>query len=319
MIPHEDHTITTGVDGNVDIIGGDIVSQRVIGGFALFGQDEIRLADPLTLTVGVRYDYSSVGVTTPGGQINPKLALSYKPVEGTALRASVARGFRVPAVAEAFLLAGFSGIIARPNQDLKPERNWSFEAGISQRVGDFGTVDVAAFRSDFDNLIEVDVVDTAQNSLLFQWRNVAKARVQGVETSVKLGFFDGGLQFNVGHTYVWPEDLTRNDILKYRPRHLLYSTLASRIGPLHASADFRFISRVDRVDDVLSKTGLIFDGDVRTDIYVTDFRLGVDFTLGSVPLTLTGSVNNALQYNYVELIGNMMPPRTYMLALDMRL
>ncbi len=318
ILPREGHTLTSGVDGNIDLIGGDIVSQRVIGGFALFAQDEIRIADPLTLTLGLRYDFSSVGVTTPGGQVNPKVALAYSPGEGTTVRASVARGFRVPAVAEAFLMAGFSGIIARPNEDLKPERSWSFEVGASQRLGGFGTLDVALFRSDFDNLIEVNIVDTAQNNLLFQWRNVAKARVQGVETSLKLGFFDGGLQFNVGHTYVWPQDLTRNDILKYRPRHLLYSTLSGRLGPVQASTDFRFLSRVDRVDDVLSTTGLVLDGDARTAIYVTDFRLGVDVMLGGVPLTLTASVNNALQYNYVELIGNMMPPRTYMLALDVR-
>ncbi len=319
ILPGDGHTVTAGVDANVDVIGGDVISNRVIGGFAVFGQDEIRLADPLTLTLGARYDFSSVGVTTPGGQVNPKIALAYTPFGGTTFRTSVARGFRVPAVAEAFLMAGFSNIVARPNEDLKPERNWSFEVGLSQRLGEIGTLDISAFRSDYDNLIEVDVVDTAQNSLLFQWRNVAKARIQGVEASVKLVFFDGGLQLNTGYTYVYPEDLTRNDILKYRPRHLLYTTLSGRVGMFHASSDFRFISRVDRVDDVLSKTGIVFDGDVRTDIFVTDFRLGADFSLGSVPLTLTASVNNALQYNYVELIGNIMPPRTYVLALDVRM
>lgn len=319
LLPHVDHTVTTGVDVNVDLIGGDVITQRVIGGFALFGQDEIKLANPLTLILGVRYDFSSVGVTTPGGQLNPKLGLAYTPAEGTTFRTSVARGFRVPAVAEAFLMAGFSNVIARPNEDLRPERNWGGEVGLAQRLGGFGTFDIAAFRSDFDDLIEVDVVDTASNSLLFQWRNVAKARIQGVEASLKLGFFDGGLQSSVGYTYVWPQDLTRNDILRYRPRHLLYTTLSGRVDPVFGSVDFRYISRVDRVDDVLSKTGVVLDGEERTEILVTDFRLGYDFNLGKVPVTLTASVNNAFQYNYVELIGNMMPPRTYLLALDVRM
>jgi iron complex outermembrane receptor protein len=319
ILPHENHTVTAGVDANVDIIGGDVVAQRVIGGFALFGQDEIRLAEPLTLILGMRYDFSSVGVTSPGGQFNPKLGFAYTPIEGTTIRGSVARGFRVPAVAEAFLMAGFSNVIARPNEDLRPERNWSYEIGLSQRLGEIGTFDIAGFRSDFDDLIEVDVVDTAANSLLFQWRNVSKARVQGFETILKLGFFDGGLQFNVGYTYVWPMDLTLNDILRYRPRHLLYTSLFGRVGPVFGSTDFRYISRVDRVDDVLSKTGVVLDGEERTQILVTDFRLGLDFELGSVPLTVTASVNNAFQYNYVELIGNMAPPRTFMLALDIRL
>jgi outer membrane receptor for ferrienterochelin and colicins len=318
MLPNDIHTLTFGIDGNADIIGGDVISDRVIGGFALYGQDEIRLAKPLTLTAGARYDFSSVGVTYPGGQLNPKIALAYTPFSGTTLRTSIGRAFRVPAVAEAFLMAGFSNIIARPNEDLKPERSWSYEVGLAQRLGDIGTFDIAAFRQDFDNLIEV-LPDIQDNSLRFQWRNVAQARIRGVETSLKLGFFEGLLQYNLGYTFVYPEDLTEHDLLKYRPRHLFYTTLSARVGPLQASTDFRYISRVDRVDDILGNFGIIPDGDERTEIFVTDFRLGADFTLGAVPLTVTASVNNALQYNYVELIGNIMPPRTYMLVLEARM
>lgn len=318
LIPDEIHTLTFGVAGTVDLIGGDVISDRVIGGFALFGQDEVRLAQPLTMTVGGRYDFSSVGVTAPGGSLNPKVALAYTPFAGTTLRTSVGRGFRVPSVAEAFLMAGFSNIIARPNEDLKPERSWSFEVGLSQRLGEFGTFDIAAFRSDFDNLIEV-VPDIEGSALRFQWRNVAQARIQGVETSLKLGLFDGALQYTLGYTYVYPEDRTQNDLLKYRPRHLFYTTLSGNVGPFHASTDFRFISRVDRVDDILGNFGIVPDAEERTDIFVTDFRLGVDFSLGKAPFTVTASVNNALQYNYVELIGNIMPPRTYMLVLEARM
>ncbi len=318
LIPNDMHTLTFGVDGNVDMIGGDVISQRVIGGFALFAQDEILLSKPLSLTVGGRYDFTSVGVTAGGGSLNPKIALAYRPFEGTAVRTSFGRGFRVPSVAEAFLMAGFSNIIARPNEDLKPERSSSYEIGLSQRLGEFGTFDIAGFRSDFDNLIEV-VPDVQGNALQFQWRNVAEARIQGFETSLKLGFFGGALQYNFGYTYVWPEDLTQHDILKYRPRHLFYTSLSSHIGPLHPSADFRYISRVDRVDDILGNFGIVPDGDVRTEIVVTDFRLGVDFRVGNAPFTATASVNNAFQYNYVELIGNMNPPRTYMLVLEAKM
>jgi iron complex outermembrane receptor protein len=319
IMPSEAHTLTVGLDANVDMIGGDVVGGRTIWGFALFGQDEMRLAAPLTMTFGARFDFSSVGITAPGGQVNPKLAFAYNPFEGTSLRTSIARGFRVPAVAEAFLMAGFNNIMARPNEDLKPEKSWSFEVGVSQRLGQLGTFDIAAFRTDYDNLIEVDVVDTSAGSLLFQWRNVANARVQGVETSLKLGLFEGALQYSFGYTYVWPEDLTHHEILRYRPRHLFYTSLSSSVGPLHASADFRYISKSDAVDDILGKNGIVPDGDERVEILVADFRLGADFNLFSIPLTATASVNNAFQYNYVELIGNIMPPRTYGLVLEARM
>jgi outer membrane receptor for ferrienterochelin and colicins len=318
LIPNTTHTLTFGIDGNVDLVGGDVIGQRLLGGFAVFAQDEIGLAEPLTLTLGARYDFTSVGVTSPGGSLNPKIALAYTPLEGTTVRASYGRAFRVPSVAEAFLMAGFNNIIARPNEDLKPERSSSYEVGVSQRLGEFGTFDLAAFRSDFTNLIEV-MPAVEENALRFQWQNVADARIQGVETSLKLGLFNGALQYNLGYTYVWPEDLTEHDILKYRPRHLFYTTLSGNVGPLHASADFRYISRVDRIDDILGNYGIVLDAEERVQILVTDFRLGVDFPIGRTSFTATASVNNAFQYNYVELIGNLMPPRTYMLVLEARM
>jgi outer membrane receptor for ferrienterochelin and colicins len=92
IMPSDKHTVTAGLDANLDMIGGDVVGGRTIWGFALFGQDEIRLAAPLTMTVGARFDFSSVGITAPGGQVNPKLAFSYRPFEGTSLRTSVPDG-----------------------------------------------------------------------------------------------------------------------------------------------------------------------------------------------------------------------------------
>ena len=82
IMPSEMHTVTAGLDANLDMIGGDVVGGRTIWGFALFGQDEMKLAAPLTMTFGARYDFSSVGITAPGGQVNPKLAFAYNPVRG---------------------------------------------------------------------------------------------------------------------------------------------------------------------------------------------------------------------------------------------
>ena len=265
-----------------------------------------------------RFDFQSLGLVEAGGQLNPKAAVAYAPVPGTTLRASFGRGFRVPSVAEAFITAGVSNLTVVPNENLKPERSYSYEIGVSQLIGSFGSFDFAAFSSDYDNLIEAGLYTSGQN-LLIQWRNVTKARVQGIETSFKFGFFNGLLTYNLGYTYVYPEDLTENDLLKYRPRHVFYTGVRGRLGVLSAQVDFRYISRVDRVDEELVDFGIVPDGDARVPIFVTDFRVGADFSLGSVPLSLTMNLNNAFQYNYVELIGNLMPPRTYVLVLEARL
>ena len=88
ILPDGTQTLTCGVDGNIDLIGGGMFGDHRIGGLALFAQDEAPLLKEITLTLGARFDLQSVGLTGEGGQINPKAALLYQPVAGTALRAS---------------------------------------------------------------------------------------------------------------------------------------------------------------------------------------------------------------------------------------
>jgi len=309
------HTLTAGLDGNVDFISGDAFDKQVIGGLAFYGQDEMKLSVNMRLTLGVRFDFQSVGLTGEHLEPNPKIGLSYDVLDGTTLRASFGRGFRVPSLPEAFISAGSTGLAAVPNRDLKPERSSSYEIGVSQSLGGLGAIDLAAFRSDFDNLIEPGLIVSGQ-SVLVQWRNVTKARVRGFETSLRLGLFEGGLVYNLGYTYVYPEDLTLNDVLKYRPRHVLTTNAVARLGWFSAGVDFRAISRVERIDEELVEFGIIPDGDERVPIYVTNYRIAADLSFNGFALSATLSTNNAFQHNYVELIGNMMPPRTYVLILE---
>ena len=310
--------LTAGLDGTLDFIGGDVISDRTVDGFAAYAQDELAVSDEFTLTFGARYDYQKIGVTGTNGKLNPKIALTITPTPGTTVRASYGQGFRVPSVAEAFISASVSGIQTVPNVDLQPEKSYSYEVGVLQMLEGFGSLDFAAFRSDYDNLIEPGLVLSGQ-VLQIQWRNVTKARVQGIETGLKLGAFDGALTWGIGYTYVYPEDLTNHDLLKYRPRHLFYTNLLARAWVFSAGADFRFVSRVDRIDNELVETGIIPDGDERTDNLVTDIRLGAEIPFEGFPLSVSFNINNLFQRNYVELIGNMMPPRTYTFVLETRL
>jgi len=311
------NTMTAGFTGSYDMVNADLFGEHVGGGLAAYVQDEYRLAEGLVATGGVRLDFESVGIIKPSGQVNPKAALAYTPATGTTLRASYGRGFRVPSVAEAFIQGEVSNLATLPNKDLLPERSSSYELGIAQTMWGAGTMDIAAFRSDFDNLIEPGLYAPAGSSLPYiQWRNVTRARVQGFETSFRFGLFDGGLDCNVGYTYAYPEDLVTREILRYRPRDLFYVNLTGRAGMFSAGGDFRFVSRVDNIDIELVNLGIIPDGDQRQDILVTDIRAGADFAATGIPLSATFQVNNLFQRNYVELTGNIMPPRTYVLVLE---
>lgn len=319
------HTVTAGAEGQLDLVTSDLFSDRKAYGGAFYGQDEWKINEQWMLTFGFRLDLQSLYLTQSSPQFNPKLALTYTPFEGTTFRTSLGRGFRVPSVAEAWVSLDLGLGFFVPSPNLKPERSYSYELGVSQRLGEVGTVDVAVFSSWYNDLVEPRAYSNETRDTLFvQWQNVAKARVQGFETSLRWGFFDGALQYSLGYTYVYPEDLSppdtlaprKNNILPYRPRHVLYSNVLGHVGVLRVGVDFRYISRVDRVYDLFA---IIQDADERVAIVVTDFRLGADFSSLGVPLTATFSINNAFRYNYLELTANVSPPRTFVLALEAKL
>ncbi len=319
---NEQHTVTAGAEGQLDLITSDLFSDRKAYGGALYAQDEWKLDDRFVFTYGVRLDVQSLYLTQSSPQFNPKLALTYAPFEGTTFRTSFGRGFRVPSVAEAWVSLDLGLGFFVPSPNLKPERSYSFELGVSHQLEELGVVDVAAFSSWYNDLVEPRAYSNQTRDTLFvQWQNVARARVQGFETSLKLGFLDGALQYSLGYTYVYPEDQSpldtlaprRNNILPYRPRHVLYSQVLGQMGLLRVGVDFRYISRVDRVYDLFA---IIQDADERVAIVVTDFRFGADFSSLGVPVTATFNINNAFRYNYLELTANVSPPRTFVLALE---
>lgn len=314
MLLDDRHTVTAGIEGTLDRVRADLFGKRSGGGVALYAQDEIRLADGLTLTLGARYDFHDLDSLESNSQFNPKAGLVYIPAEGTTLRASYGRGFRAPAVAEAFIATSISGLIVDPNPNLKPERSSSYEVGASHLFGDAVLTDVALFQSDFDNLIEPGFTASGRGQFL----NVTQARIRGVEISAKASFWERLLTLGFGYTYVYPKDISRNDILKYRPRHLFYANTLLSFDIFTFGVDFRYISRMERIDEEFVRLGIVRDGDQRVAAYVTDFRLGADFSKLGYPMIATLNITNAFQYNYVELIGNLMPPRNIVLVLEWR-
>lgn len=313
--PSATNVATFGIEVSTDKVNADLFGKRSGYGIALYAQDEFEVLPPLKATIGARFDFQDLDSLESTGQLNPKLGLIYRPMEGTAVRASFGRGFRAPAVAEAFTDAFISGLHIIPNPNLKPERSWTYEIGVSQIVWSTAQLDLALFRSDFDYLIESGITPQLQG----QFQNVTKARVQGIETSARFAFLDNAVLLNLSYTYVYPKDLTTDDILKYRPRHLLYVNGFAQFGMFNVGVDFRFISRVERIDDELVTLGIVKNGDQRVAIYVTDLRLGMDFSRIDVPLAAQLNINNIFHYNYVELIGNIASARNIVLTLETKL
>lgn len=310
----EKHKIIGGVEGSYASVTSNIFSNPTAVGFALFGQDEISFIDNrLKLTTGLRIDYQKVDTVLSEANINPKFAANYKVQDNLYLRASVGRGYRAPTPSELFSTTSVSGIRVIPNPKLKSESNWNFESGLNYTLSEILKFDAAIFGNELYNFIEPSI-DPATSFI--QFKNITRARIFGYEFNISSEFFNKHLQTNLGYTYLWARDLKNNIFLKYRPRHLITSNIFYRYDFIQAALDFRFWNRLETIDEDLILLGIVKDGDLRDKVLLTDFHLSFDLISLKLPFRVYLSVNNIFNYNYIEMIGNLGPIRSFSLSIE---
>ncbi len=311
------NTLTAGVAANYDKVTSNLFGTHPGVGVAFFAQDELSLTEEMKLTAGARFDWQRVSVLPAGSQLNPKLGLVYMLSEKTSLRASLGTGFRYPAISELFtsVNTGVSQLNIVPNPNLKPESSISYELGISQSVLDQVLLDAAVFQNDYTDLIEAGV-DTTSNPLAIRFANVTRARIRGGELDLKVNLIDKVLKAEGGYTYIDSKDLSTGTVLKFRPRHTLYGSLQLSLEHLTLVGDYRYLSRVEAIDENLVRFAPVADGDQRVPIKVADLRAFYELSGEGVPIRLGLSVTNMFNYHYVELIGNLAPVRLVTFSID---
>ncbi|MCA9504027.1 MAG: TonB-dependent receptor [Spirochaetaceae bacterium] len=112
----------------------------------------------------------------------PALHVRVDPLDWITLRAAIARSYRIPSFQELYLPdRGFE----RGNPDLRPERAWSGEAGVtlhSPFEADWldARVDFTAFAGEIDDSIAYQVISTNVAS----FRNTGRSQTRGYELAV---------------------------------------------------------------------------------------------------------------------------------------
>lgn len=124
-----------------DSFGGAASGDRRIG--AVFAEGQFALNPATDLSVSLRYDdYSDFGDFLSG-----RLAVAYRPADGTTLRAVLSNGFRAPSLYE----------INDPtygNAALTPEESRTFELGVEQSFAGGASLQATAFWTDINDLIQ---------------------------------------------------------------------------------------------------------------------------------------------------------------------
>jgi outer membrane cobalamin receptor len=230
----------------------------------------------------------------------------YKLWQGGALRSSIGRGFRAPSIAEAFTSTIAGGLRVIPNLNLKPERSISYELGINQIMMANLYFDLAVFYNRYWDLIEGTFLEETGD---IQFNNVTDAKISGLEVNFAWDVLPEIFDLKLGYTNTDPINLTENEFLTYRPRHLFYVNSAAIYKKFKLTIDYRFISRYDKIDETFAL--VIEDAEERVDAHVLDVRLSADVFSYLASL----QINNLLQYHYVDLLGSIAKTRHFILSL----
>lgn len=293
------HVVTVGMEGAFTAVEANILGEPELFDLAVYAQEEFRLDRGLRATAGLRVDYHDTDAGESELKLNPKVGLVYSPTDRLSYRASVSRGYRAPSAVEQFVSTTQFGFRVVPNLELKGESAWAFEVGAAGRVTDWAYVDAGLFHTGFDDLIE-PAPQAGGPFGVFQFQNVAEARVRGVDASARFGLVEDPFQARINYVFLDTEDRRTGQPLPYRSEHNL--TVSADFGPVGVDVQHR--TRVERV--------LAFPLDPREDITLVGLRAG----FRAVGVSVQVEVENLFQETYVEVQErNLGPSRSVQLTL----
>lgn len=281
------HTIDLGADVARTSVVSNFLGDRQINDDAVFAQDELRVSDDVSASLGVRVDYHKATGGRDELAASPKLALSWRPASWLATRASVGAGYRAPSAIEQFVSTRQFGFLVIPNPALRGERAWSGEIGITGSPVSRLWFDASVFRSEYRELIGPRLVLDSTPPRA-QFANVTRARVQGLDVSIRVPFVPNLLDFEGTYLLLSTADVKTSAALPYRSRHNLSGTVSALRGLL--DIDVRYRSKVEQV--------LAYPLDSRGSVTVVDARVG--YRVAGV--ALQAKISNLFQRYYVDVM-----------------
>jgi len=281
------HTIDFGTDVAYTGVKSNFLGDRGIHDDAVFVQHEIRVMNQAAVSLGLRVDYHRASGAADELAASPKLAVRWRPASWISTRASFGGGYRAPSAIEQFVSTRQFGFKVIPNPTLRGERAWSGEIGMSGSPAARVRFDASVFRSEYRNLIGPRLVlDSVPPQA--QFANLTRARVQGLDMSLRVRFVPKLLDFEGTYLLLKTVDLETLAALPYRSRHNFSGTLSTFQGLF--DIDVRYRSKVEQV--------LAYYFDSRGPVTVVDARVG--YRVAGV--ALQAKVSNLFQQFYVDVM-----------------
>lgn len=217
-------------------------------------------SDQLDLTGTLRYDdHSEFGGFTTG-----RLAVAWRPAEGTVLRGAVGTGYRPPSIGELFDDFGF--FVGNP--DLDPETSTSVEVGIDQVWANGAILSATVFESRIDDLITF--VSGAPSTL----ENISgESRIRGIELGGRVPL---SAMFTGYGALTWldAEDATGAALPRTPERDLVLGLEAGVTDRLSGDLWVQAVSGIPEVDDFETlNASLSYAVNDRMEVFVRAFNL----------------------------------------------
>ena len=207
---------------------------------SLFVEDNIELFPGTKLTPGLRLDHHDI----VGDNWSPSLNLSQVLTDTVTVKAGIARAYKAPNLYQLnpnyLLYSNGQGCYGQTtscylqgNADLEAETSVNKELGVEYRK-DGVVAGLTYFRNDYRNKIESGLTPvgtaiggsgTTANASIFQWENVPKALVEGLEGNLTLPL-TAALNWTNNFTYMLRSvNKETGDVLSVTPKYTLNSML----------------------------------------------------------------------------------------------
>ena len=222
-------------------------------------------------------------------------------------KASLSRNYRFPTLNDLYVLPG-------GNPDLKPERGWTYDAGLSFAVGRDGVYSLSGSASWFDSYVSDWILWLPTTKGFFSPRNVKDVHAYGVELQSSLEVaLSPSMQLTLDGTYSWtpsinegepmsPADKSVGKQLPYVPEHT--ATLTGRLTWRSWSLLYKWNYYSKRY--TMSSNDLSLSGTLPT-YFMNNVTLEKGLSFAWADLSLKLAVNNLFDEEYLSVLSRPMP------------